>query len=136
MGRLPLWRRAQLGNSMTQLVNKLGEPQAKVRDEAAGVLLRLAAAKNVGVAFVTSHLVKRSKKPLGVKFLQGRLLVLNDLVAQFDLLPDSDFSVGGILTFLEDNNCFAHQNREIRDPAKDLTVALYQVCFPLSPRAS
>ncbi|TYZ60871.1 hypothetical protein PybrP1_001443 [[Pythium] brassicae (nom. inval.)] len=116
-----------LGNSMTQLVNKLGEPQAKVRDEAAGVLLRLASAKNVGVAFVASHLAKRSKKPLGLKFLQGRLLVLRDLVAKFDLLPESDFSVGGILSFLEDNNCFAHQNREIRDPAKELTVALYQM---------
>lgn len=112
---------------MTQLVNKLGEPQAKVRDEAVAILLRLASAKNVGVAFVASHLMKRSKKPLGLKFLQGRLLVMKDLVAKFDLIADSDHSVGGIMTFLEDNNCFAHQNREIRDPAKELSVALYQV---------
>lgn len=117
----------QLGNSMTQIVNKLGEPQSKVRDEAAAILMRLASAKNVGVEFVASHITKRSKKPLGLKFLQGRLLVMKDLVAKFDLIPDSDHSVGGIMSFLEDSNCFAHQNREIRDPAKELTVALYEV---------
>ncbi|KAE8989823.1 hypothetical protein PR003_g24522 [Phytophthora rubi] len=116
-----------LGNSMTQLINKLGESQAKVRDEAAAVLGRLAAAKNVGVAFVTSHLTKRSKKPLGLKLLQGRLLVLKKLLGDFELLPDGDFSVPGIMSFLEDCNCLAHQSREIRDAAKDITVALYLV---------
>ncbi|EEY59893.1 uncharacterized protein PITG_13040 [Phytophthora infestans T30-4] len=116
-----------LGNSMTQLVNKLGESQAKVREEAAAVLGRLAAAKNVGVAFVTSHLTKRSKKPLGLKLLQGRLLVLKKLLAEFELLPDSDFSVSGIMGLLEDCNCLAHQSRDIRDAAKDITVSLYLV---------
>ncbi|KAG3084871.1 hypothetical protein PI124_g18264 [Phytophthora idaei] len=116
-----------LGNSMTQLVNKLGESQAKVRDEAASVLGRLAAANNVGVAFVTSHLTKRSKKPLGLKLLLGRLLVLKKLLVDFELLPDSDFSVPGIMGFLEDCNCLAHQSREIRDAAKDITVSLYLV---------
>ncbi|KAG7376677.1 hypothetical protein PHYPSEUDO_012923 [Phytophthora pseudosyringae] len=116
-----------LGNSMTQLVNKLGESQAKVRDEAAAVLGRLAAAKNVGVAFVASHLTKRSKKPLGLKLLQGRLLVLKKLLTEFELLPDSDFSVAGIMSFLEDCNCLAHQSREIRDAAKDIAVSLYLV---------
>ncbi|GMF35745.1 unnamed protein product [Phytophthora lilii] len=116
-----------LGNGMTQLVNKLGESQAKVRDEAAAVLGRLAAAKNVGVAFVTSHLTKRSKKPLGLKLLQGRLLVLKKLLADFELVPDSDFSVPGIMGFLEDCNCRAHQSREIRDAAKEITVSLYLV---------
>lgn len=116
-----------LGNSMTQLVSKLGESQAKVRDEAAAVLGRLAAAKNVGVGFVTTHLTKRSKKPLGLKLLQGRLLVLKNLLADFELLPDTDFSVAGIMGFLEDCNCLAHQSREIRDAAKDITVMLYLV---------
>ncbi|KAK1946836.1 Centrosomal protein [Phytophthora citrophthora] len=116
-----------LGNSMTQLVNKLGESQAKVRDEAAAVLGRLAAAKNVGVAFVTSHITKRSKKPLGLKLLQGRLVVLKKLLADFELLPDSDFSVSGIMSFLEDCNCLAHQSREIRDAAKEISVSLYLV---------
>ncbi|KAL3664996.1 hypothetical protein V7S43_010171 [Phytophthora oleae] len=116
-----------LGNSMTQLVNKLGESQAKVRDEAAAVLGRLAAAKNVGVAFVTSHLTKRSKKPLGLKLLQGRLVVLKNLLADFELLPDSDFSVPGIMSFLEDSNCLAHQSREIRDSAKEISVSLFLV---------
>ncbi|KAL4094416.1 hypothetical protein PRIC1_010077 [Phytophthora ramorum] len=114
-----------LGNSMTQLVNKLGESQAKVRDEAAAVLGRLAAAKNVGVAFVASHLTKRSKKPLGLKLLQGRLVVLKTLLAEFELLPDTDFSVAGIMSFLEDCNCLAHQSRDIRDAAKDITVSIY-----------
>ncbi|RLN72596.1 hypothetical protein BBJ28_00014766, partial [Nothophytophthora sp. Chile5] len=116
-----------LGNSMTQLVNKLGEPQAKVRDEASALLAQLAAAKNVGVAFVSLHLTKRSKKPLGLKFLLGRLLVVKRLLAEFDLLPESDFSVPNIMGFLEDSNCLAHQSREIRDAAKDITVSLYLI---------
>ncbi|ETI46132.1 hypothetical protein F441_09406 [Phytophthora nicotianae CJ01A1] len=116
-----------LGNSMTQLVTKLGESQAKVRDEAAAVFGRLAAAKNVGVAFVTSHLTKRSKKPLGLKLLLGRLLVLKKLLAEFELQSDTDFSVSGIMGFLEDCNCLAHQSREIRDAAKEITVSLYLV---------
>ncbi|KAG2520679.1 hypothetical protein BBO99_00001698 [Phytophthora kernoviae] len=116
-----------IGNSMMQLVNKLGESQAKVRDEAAAVLGRLATAKNVGVAFVTSHLTKRAKKPLGLKLLQGRLLVLKRLLTEFELLPDTDFSVSGIMSFLEDCNCLAHQSREIRDAAKDITVSLYLI---------
>ncbi|KAF1328219.1 Centrosomal protein, partial [Globisporangium splendens] len=116
-----------LGNSMTQIVSKLGESQSKVRDEAAATLMRLASAKNVGVEFVVSHLTKRSKKPLGVKFLMGRLNVMKDLVARFELLPDSEHSVAGIMSFLEDSNCFSHQNKEIRDPAKELTVALHLI---------
>lgn len=112
---------------MTQLVNKLGEPQTKVRDEALAILLRLASAKSVGVEFVATHLTKRSKKPLGLKFLLGRLLVMKSLVAKFELLPDSDHSIPGIMSFLEDTNCFVHQNREIRDAAKELTVSLYLV---------
>ncbi|KAG6587247.1 uncharacterized protein IUM83_02854 [Phytophthora cinnamomi] len=116
-----------LGNSMTQLVNKLGESQAKVRDEAAAILGRLAAAKNVGVAFVTSHLTKRSKKPLGLKLLQGRLLVLKKLLGEFELVVDSDYSAPGIMGFLEDCNCLVHQSREIRDAAKDITVSLYLI---------
>lgn len=114
---------------MTQVVTKLGDPQTKVRDEASTVLKRLAAAKNVGVVFVSSHLVKRSKKPLGLKLLLGRLLVMNDLIAGFDLVPNSDHSVGGVMSFLEDSNAFAHQNREIRDVAKEISVALYQVSW-------
>ncbi|KAL4168322.1 hypothetical protein KRP22_011724 [Phytophthora ramorum] len=124
-----------LGNSMTQLVNKLGESQAKVRDEAAAVLGRLAAAKNVGVAFVASHLTKRSKKPLGLKLLQGRLVVLKTLLAEFELLPDTDFSVAGIMSFLEDCNCLAHQSREIRDAAKDITLEEYQAAFEAAETA-
>ncbi|GLE07573.1 hypothetical protein PINS_up018174, partial [Pythium insidiosum] len=116
---------SMLANSTTQIVNKLGETQGRVREEASNMLLRLASAKNVGVAFVMSHIVKRSKKPLGIKFLHGRLLVIKELVAQFDLLQSSDHSVEGIMSFMEDSNCFGHQAREIRDVAKEIAVALY-----------
>ncbi|TMW68162.1 hypothetical protein Poli38472_007834 [Pythium oligandrum] len=119
-----------LANSATQIVNKLGEPQAKVRDEAAAMLSRMASAKNIGVAFVMSHLTKRSKKPLGIKFLLGRLLVMKDLISQFELQPDTDHSVDGIMSFMEDSNCFGHQSKEIRDVAKDITVALYLLIGP------
>lgn len=116
-----------LTNTTTQLVNKLGEPQAKVRDEATSMLLRLSSAKNVGIAFVMSHVAKRSKKPLGIKFLHGRLLVIEEALSKFDLQPDTDFSVDGIMSFLEDTNSFGHQAKEVREAAKVITVALYLV---------
>ncbi|RMX65269.1 hypothetical protein DD238_005696 [Peronospora effusa] len=114
-----------LGNSMPQLVNRLGGSQAKIRDEAVAVLGHMAAAKNVGVAFVTSYLIKHSSKPLGIKILQGRLLLLKKLLAEFELVSESDFSAPSIMQFLEDSNSLAHQCREIRDAAKDITVSLY-----------
>ncbi|CAI5741337.1 unnamed protein product [Peronospora destructor] len=114
-----------LDNSMPQLVSKLGGSQAKIRDEAVAVLGHIAAAKNVGVAFVASHLIKHSSKPLGIKTLQGRLLVLKKLLAEFELVSESNFSALSIMQFLEDSNSLAHQCREIRDAAKDITVSLY-----------
>ncbi|DAZ92690.1 TPA: hypothetical protein N0F65_010109 [Lagenidium giganteum] len=116
-----------LANSATQLVNKLGEAQTKVRDEAAAALMRLASTRNVGVAFVATHLTKRSKKPLGLKLLQGRLVVIKDLLARFELIPDSDYSAAGLMSFMEDSACFAHQSREIRDIAKEISVAVYLI---------
>ncbi|KAL8020201.1 putative UVR domain, armadillo-like helical, TOG domain-containing protein [Plasmopara halstedii] len=116
-----------LGNSMTQLTNKLGDSHAKVRNEAAALLGRIAAADNIGVGFVAFHLTKRSKKPLGLKFLLGRLLVLKKLLTEFELVSNSDFSVSGIMGFLEDCNCLAHQSREIRDVAKEITVSMYLI---------
>ena len=110
---------------MPQLVNKLGGSQAKIRDEAVAVLEHIAAAENVGVAFVASHLIKRSSKPLGIKILQGRLLVLKKLLTEFELVSESDFSAPSIMQFLEDSNSLTHQCRAIRDAAKDITVSLY-----------
>ncbi|KAI9918926.1 hypothetical protein PsorP6_012051 [Peronosclerospora sorghi] len=115
-----------LDNSMTPLVNKLGEFQSKVRDEAMILLEHFAAAENVGIAFVVAHLTRRSKKALGVKLLLGRLLVLKRFLVQFELVPTSDFSAPGIMGFLDDCNCFAHYSREIRDVAKKITVSLYR----------
>jgi centrosomal protein CEP104 len=112
---------------MTQLVNKLGEPQAKVRDEASAILVRLAMAKNVGVAAVMAQLTKRSKKPLGIKFLHGRLLVMKELVEKFELVDGCDHSLDGVMSFLEDTNSFGHQAKEVREVAKDITVTLFLV---------
>lgn len=112
---------------MTQLVSKLGDPQTKVRDEAAAALRRLAAAKNVGVAFVSAQVLKRSKKPLALKLLLGRLQLVKELIGACPLTSDSDHSVAGIMGFLEDSNAFAHQNREVRDVAKEISVALFRL---------
>ncbi|CAI5731822.1 unnamed protein product [Hyaloperonospora brassicae] len=116
-----------LGSTITQIVTKLGEPHAKLRDKAVTALEHLAAAENVGVVTVAIHVTKRLKKPLGIKSLQGRLLVLKKLLAAFDLVPGSVFTASGIMAFLEDCNCLAHQSREIREGGKDITVSLYLV---------
>jgi centrosomal protein CEP104 len=80
-------------NTMTHLINKLGETQAKIKEETQNCLLFLASTKNIGVIYVTSHLIKRSKKPLGLKFLSGRLLVLKEFIKMFELIQDSEFSM-------------------------------------------
>uniref|UniRef100_A0AAV1TPU6 TOG domain-containing protein n=1 Tax=Peronospora matthiolae TaxID=2874970 RepID=A0AAV1TPU6_9STRA len=116
-----------LGNTMTQIVNKLGEPHAKLRKKAVVALEHLAAAENVGVAFVALHLSKCSNTQPGLKLLQGRLLVLKKLLAAFNLVPGTVFTASGIMAFLEGCNCLAHQSREIREAGKDITVLLYRV---------
>ncbi|CAH0482881.1 unnamed protein product [Peronospora belbahrii] len=114
-----------LGNSMAQLVNNLGGSQIRVRDKAVAVLEHLAAANNAGVAFVSSHLTKRSNTPLGLGIVRGRLLMLKTLLAKFELICESNFSAPSIIGFLEDTNSLTHQCREIRDTAKDIVVSLY-----------
>ncbi|KDO27607.1 hypothetical protein SPRG_06875 [Saprolegnia parasitica CBS 223.65] len=114
-------------NPIVQLVNKLGEPQAKIRDEVTAVLLKLAAADDVGTSVVGGHVCRRTtKKALAIKHLQGRLGLVKDLLAQYGPTAD-DFSLPGIMTFLEENGAFAHQSKDIRELAKDITVFLHQV---------
>lgn len=112
---------------------KLGITQTKIRDEAAQCLVLLATTENVGVAFVASHLLKRSKKSIAVKMLQGRCQVLLTLLTihvktqKLSLIPESEYSFENISAFLEETNCYVHQSRDIRELAKEIMVALYLV---------
>ncbi|OQR81004.1 hypothetical protein ACHHYP_16869 [Achlya hypogyna] len=118
---------ASLTNPLVQLVNKLGEPQAKIRDEVSNLLLKLAAADEIGVSVVGGHLCRRTtKKALAIKHLQGRLGLVKELIVQFGPASD-DFTLQTIMSFLEDNAAFSHQSKEIRDAAKDITVLLHQL---------
>nr|CCA24241.1 conserved hypothetical protein [Albugo laibachii Nc14]CCA25878.1 conserved hypothetical protein [Albugo laibachii Nc14] len=122
-----------LGNTAAQLVYKLGITQTKIRDEAAQCLVLLATTENVGVAFVASHLLKRSKKSIAVKMLQGRCQVLLTLLTihvktqKLSLIPESEYSFENISAFLEETNCYVHQSRDIRELAKEIMVALYLI---------
>ncbi|KAL7686439.1 putative UVR domain, armadillo-like helical protein [Plasmopara halstedii] len=62
-----------------------------------------------------------------IKVSSRELLVLKKLLTEFELVSNSDFSVSGIMGFLEDCNCLAHQSREIRDVAKEITVSMYLI---------
>ncbi|ETW01476.1 hypothetical protein H310_06987 [Aphanomyces invadans] len=118
-----------LNNPLVQLVNKLGESQAKIRDEVTASLLQLAGSDLVGPSVVATHLFRRaSKKALPLKALQGRLGVVKALLTQFGLVPD--FTLETVMGFLEENAAFAHQSKEIRDLAKAISVAIYQIVGP------
>ncbi|OQR82026.1 hypothetical protein THRCLA_11199 [Thraustotheca clavata] len=114
-------------NPIVQLVNKLGEPQSKIREQVSSVLLKLAGSEEIGADNIGGHLCRRTtKKALAIKHLQGRLGLVKELLVQFGV-QNEEFTLPIIMGFLEDNSAFSHQTKEIRDLAKDITVLLHEI---------
>ncbi|KAH9126690.1 hypothetical protein LEN26_000583 [Aphanomyces euteiches] len=114
-----------MNSPLVQLVNKLGEPQTKLREEVTVLLLKMAESEVVGASVIASHIFRRSsKKALPLKSLQGRLGVVKALLSQSGLVPE--LTLETVMGFLEENSAFSHQSKDIRELAKAISVVIYQ----------
>jgi hypothetical protein len=73
-------------------------------------------------------LKKLPKKQAGAwRPIQARLLLLKKLVKEAGLSSGSGLTVEGVMAFAKDVNAFVHSSGEVRDAARELTVAVYEV---------
>eukprot|EP00605_Chrysophyceae_sp_TOSAG23-4_P000308 GSChrysophyteH1.ASY1.ANO1.353.1 assembled CDS len=56
--------------------------------------------------------------------LVSRLILLRDLVDSFGLDSDLGLSLETVMNFPKNSGCFSHSNGEVRDAAKELTIAV------------
>jgi len=103
------------GNHRIREVARLGV-DAFVRCQAVGPL-------TVGINALRP-LPKQPTGSLAWRPLVARLQLLRDLVDGFGLEADIGLSLDTAMAFPKDNMCFSHSNGEVRDAARDLTVAV------------
>ena len=119
------------------LVEKLGNTNARVRQDASNALMAMARSNSVGPAYVAIILLKKPKKELPTAFrpILGRMQVLQNIIEQFGFF--NDLSMDAIMGHLKACNAFAHGKDQVRDMARQITVECYRnfgdgvrcVCF-------
>eukprot|EP00903_Cladosiphon_okamuranus_P013509 g12582.t1 len=120
---------AALEPTVATLLKKQGDGQARLRDGAMNGLVAVARCRTAGPAFV-SHVALKPlvKKQMSAwRPITARLILLMKLVSEFGLEGGSGLSAGGIMSFIQSCNGFAHSNGEVRDAARELTVALHAI---------
>ena len=125
---------------MNQLVEKLADGNARIREGAKKGLDILAASPLVGPVAVAHHLTKAlpPKQKTAWRPVAARLTVLTDLVHNYGLGQSSGLNMDSILAFPKATQAYAHSNGEVRDAAKDLVVAIQKIVGtpPLEPTLS
>ncbi|KAG5188043.1 hypothetical protein JKP88DRAFT_269553 [Tribonema minus] len=111
------------------LVQKLGDGQARVRDTAMDGLMAVARCRAAGCGFIASAALKPLPKKLLTAWrpITARLQLLLSLLKEFgvDAGPSGNvLSVDAVMGFIKACNGFAHPSGEVRDAAKELTVAV------------
>ncbi|CAM9666707.1 unnamed protein product, partial [Hapterophycus canaliculatus] len=120
---------AALEPTVATLLRKQGDGQARVRDGAMNGLVAIARCRTAGPAFV-SHVALKPlvKKQLSAwRPITGRLILLKKLVGEFGLEGGSGLAADSIMSFIQSCNGFAHSNGDVRDAARELTVALHSL---------
>jgi centrosomal protein CEP104 len=131
-------RRAKMGRSViapvldpvtANLVEKLSDGNARIREGARKGTEILASSANIGPAVVGAHALRalNAKQKSGWRPILARLQLLTDLINQYGLGNNSGIMAQNVMVFAQNNNCFAHSNGEVRDAAKDLTVAVQKL---------
>eukprot|EP00752_Nemacystus_decipiens_P007074 g6339.t1 len=118
---------AALEPTVATLLKKQGDGQARLRDGAMNGLVAVARCRTAGPVFV-SHVALKPlvKKQLSAwRPITARLILLRKLVSEFRLEGGSGLAADGIMGFIQSCNGFAHSNGEVRDAARELTVALH-----------
>ena len=108
-------------------VIKLGDNQPKVREASCKALLSLARCEPVGSEFVVRHVTKAlPKRQTGNRIwrpLESRLQLLKELLLNHGIGPG--LSTETLMGFIKENGATAHTFQEVRNAARELTVALF-----------
>jgi centrosomal protein CEP104 len=102
---------------------------ARIREGARKGLEVLAASTNIGSTVVASHGIKPlpSKQASAWRPISTRLQLLTDLVTTYGIGGGTGLATEGVMNFAKAAGAFAHSNAEVRDSAKELTVAVHAV---------
>jgi centrosomal protein CEP104 len=111
------------------LVEKLSDVNARIREGARKGTDILASSTNIGPAVVGAHALRTltAKQKSGWRPIVARLQLLTDLINQYGLGSNSGIMAASVMGFAQSNTCFTHSNGEVRDAAKDLTVAVHKL---------
>jgi len=131
-------RRAKMGRSVlaplldpitADLVEKLADGNARIREGARRGCDILAASANIGPAVVGAHALRTlaSKQKTQWRPVVARLQLLTDLINQYGLGNSSGIMMDNVMNFSKSNGCFTHSNGEVRVAAQDLTVAVQKI---------
>lgn len=131
-------RRAKMGRSViapildpvtANLVEKLSDGNPRVREGARRGTEILASSANIGPAVVGAHALRalNAKQKAAWRPILARLQLLTDLISQYGIGNSSGIMAPNVMTFAQNNTCFTHSNGEVRDAAKDLTVAVQKL---------
>lgn len=114
---------------LAQLVEKLADGNARLREGARKGLEYAASASHVGPGAVASHAARAlpPKQKTAWRPISARIQVLTDLVNAYGLGGASGLSVDMVLGFSKTHQAYAHSTAEVRDEAKKLVVAVQRL---------
>ena len=104
------------------LIEKLAEGNQRIRDGSKRLLIQYTTLTSIGAISVTNCILKplSPKQKTASKPLQSRLLLLYDIYQKYlSTLP-----VDSMLIYMKNNGAFAHSSGDVRDAAKELTIAI------------
>merc|ERR1711871_1784574 len=107
-------------------VEKLSDGGERIRKGARRGLESLASSPSVGPSAIASHALKslNSKQKQAWRPILGRLQTITDLINQYSLGQQSGLSVDAVMNCAKNMGALTHSNGEVRDAAKEMTVAL------------
>ena len=111
------------------LVEKVGDSNGRVRQEAQATMEKMAQATCLGPPYVSANILRKPKKQHLTSWrpVLGRLGVIRSLVMTYGLGPTSGLSLDACMEHVKISNGFMHPNNNVRICARDLCVALYAV---------
>jgi len=111
------------------LIEKLADGNARIREGARKGLEVLAGSSNVGPPVVGAHALRAlpSKQASAWRPISSRLQLLTDLVSAYGVGGGTGLSTESVMNYAKNTGAFAHSNAEVRDSAKELTVAVQAV---------
>jgi centrosomal protein CEP104 len=111
------------------LLEKLSDGNARIREGARKGVEVLAASPNIGPAVLAAHALRQlsAKQKTAWRPIVARLELMTSLVTTYGVGGTTGISADAFMNFAKVNGCFAHSNGEVRDAARDLTVALHKL---------